>query len=95
MKRSTNNVEVPSGRGRTDKGQLAEYLKSERLSEGYYVVFSNLHTEKDELFSEDIIQGKRIHTHIIPTQFEQPSRVPVPEELKRTELENRTQTVRQ
>ncbi len=77
------------------KGQLAEYLKSERLSEGYYVVFSNLHTEKDELFSEEFIQGKRIHTHIIPTQFEQPSRVPVPEELKRTELENRTQTVRQ
>ncbi|RKZ55726.1 MAG: hypothetical protein DRR08_23555, partial [Candidatus Parabeggiatoa sp. nov. 2] len=77
------------------KGQLAEYLKSERLSEGYYVVFSNLHTEKDELFSEEFIQGKRIHTHIIPTQFEQPSRVPVPEELKRTELEKRTPTVRQ
>jgi len=74
------------------KGQLAEYLKSERLSEGYYVVFSNLHTEKNELFSEEIIQGKRIHTHIIPTQFEQPSRVTVPEELKQTELEKRLQT---
>ena len=59
------------------------------------MVFSNLHTEKDQLFSEDIIQGKRIHTHIIPTQFEQPSRIPMPEELKQTELEKSTPTVRQ
>jgi len=63
------------------KGQLAEYLKSERISEGYYVVFSNIHTEKDELFSSELIQGKRIYTYIIPTKFEQPSRVPVPDEI--------------
>jgi hypothetical protein len=69
------------------KGQLAEYLKSESISEGYYVVFSNLHTEKDELFSEELIQGKRIYTHIIPTKFEQPSRLPVQYELKLTESE--------
>jgi len=64
------------------KGQLAEYLKSEQLEEGYYVVFSNLHTDKEELFSEELIQQKRIYTHIIPIQFEQPSRVTVPDELR-------------
>ena len=66
---------------------MAEYLKSENLSKGYYVVFSHKHTEKDELFTEELIQGKRIYTHIIPIQFEQPSRVAVPEELKLTEAE--------
>ncbi len=69
------------------KGQLVEYLKSEGISEGYYVVFSNRHTEKDELFSEELIQGKRITTHLIPTKFEQPSRLPVLDELKLTESE--------
>jgi hypothetical protein len=69
------------------KGQLAEYLQSEALLEGYYVVFSKIHTEKDKLTSEELIQGKRIHTHIIPIQFEQPSRVRVPEELKLTDME--------
>ncbi len=51
------------------------------------MVFSNIHTEKDELFSEELIQGKRIYTHIILTKFEQPSRLPVREELKLTESE--------
>jgi hypothetical protein len=69
------------------KGQLAEYLKSEALKEGYYVVFSKIHTEKDELNSEERIEGKRIYTYIIPIQFEQPSRKAVPEELKLTESE--------
>jgi hypothetical protein len=69
------------------KGQLAEYLKSEDISKGFYVVFSNMHTDKDELFSEELIQGKRIYTHIIPTKFDQPSRLPVPDELKLTEAE--------
>jgi hypothetical protein len=54
------------------KGQLAEYLKSEDISKGYYVVFINMHTDKDELFSEELIQGKRIYTHIIQTKFEPP-----------------------
>ncbi|MDM8561365.1 AAA-like domain-containing protein [Candidatus Parabeggiatoa sp. HSG14] len=81
-KRFVNNYYFQQG-----KGQLAEYLQSESLSEGYYVVFSKIHTEKDKLNSEELIQGKQIHTHIIPIQFEQPSRVPVPEELKLTESE--------
>ncbi len=69
------------------KGQLVEYLKSENLSKGYYVVFSNRHTDKNELFTEEHIQEKRIFTHIIPTTFEQPSRVSMPEELRLTEAE--------
>ncbi len=81
-KRFVNNYYFKQG-----KGQLAEYLKSESISEGYYVVFSNIHTEQDKLFSEELIQGKQIHTHIILTKFEQPSRLPVLEELKLTESE--------
>ncbi|RKZ54140.1 MAG: hypothetical protein DRR16_32030 [Candidatus Parabeggiatoa sp. nov. 3] len=69
------------------KGQLADYLKSESLSQGYYVVFSNLHTEKETLYSEEVIQEKRIYTHIILTHFEQSSRLPVPDELKLTAAE--------
>jgi len=88
-KRFVNNYYFKQG-----KGQLAEYLKSERISEGYYVVFSNLHTDKDELFSSELIQEKRIYTYIIPTKFEQPSRVRVPDELKLTEAEKIAQTVR-
>jgi hypothetical protein len=67
------------------KGQLVEYLKSEGLSVGYYVVFSPLHTEKDTLETEDIIGGKRIYTHIILINFEQPSRARVPDELRETQ----------
>ncbi len=57
------------------KKQLAEYLKSEELSEGYYVVFSNKHTDNDELYFEEEVEGKKIYTYIVCTQFEQASRV--------------------
>jgi hypothetical protein len=67
------------------KGQLAEYLKSEGLAEGYaegyYVVFSRFHTAEDELYSAEVIEGKQIYTHLIPINFEPPSRLPVPDEL--------------
>ncbi|HAO20651.1 MAG TPA: hypothetical protein DCQ37_09390 [Desulfobacteraceae bacterium] len=55
------------------KKQLAQYLESERISEGYYVVFSNKHTEADMLYSEEEINGKRIFTYVIRTCFERPS----------------------
>ncbi|MDM8532814.1 AAA-like domain-containing protein [Anaerolineales bacterium HSG25] len=64
------------------KGQLIDYLKSEGLHEGYYVVFSRLHTAEDDLYTEDIIAGKHIYSHIILINFEQPSRSPVPDKLK-------------
>ncbi len=64
------------------KAQLAAYLKSERIADGYYVVFSAVHRETDELYSEEVIAGKRIYTHIILINFEQPSRLPVPDELR-------------
>ena len=56
------------------KRQLAEYLKSEGLAEGYYVVFSNKHTEADDLDFAEEIDGKRIYTSLIRTNFEPPSR---------------------
>ena len=77
VKRYTDDTYLKRG-----KGQLAEYLKSEGLAEGYYVVFSNIHTETDQLTDEDMIDGKRIHTHIIRTNFERPSEMGVPESLK-------------
>jgi hypothetical protein len=57
------------------KVQLAQYLKSEGLTEGFYVVFSQKHTEKDVLYEEDIIDEKKIYTFVIRTSFEVPSRV--------------------
>ena len=63
------------------KGQLAEYLKSEGLDEGYYVVFSSRHNEKNVLYEEQEIEGKRIYTYIICTQFPTPSQVKTPKEL--------------
>ncbi len=39
------------------KAQLAAYLKSERIAAGYYVVFSTIHYETDELYSEEVIAG--------------------------------------
>ncbi len=64
------------------KGQLAAYLTTEGLAEGYYVVFSGMHTNADELYSEETVAGKRIYTHIVLTNFERPSELPVPMELK-------------
>ena len=56
------------------KRQLAEYLNSEGIAEGYYVVFSSKHTEKDKLYFEEDIKGKSIYTYIIRTRFEQASK---------------------
>lgn len=78
----TNNTLFKKG-----KAQLAEYLKSEGLDEGYYVVFSNLHTDEDELYEAEKIKGKQIYTYIICTHFPTPSNLPVPEEIKLTETE--------
>jgi hypothetical protein len=57
------------------KAQLAQYLKSEGLTEGFFVVFSQKHTENDVLYEEDIIDEKKIYTFVIRTSFEIPSRV--------------------
>lgn len=56
------------------KQQLADYLDTEGLTEGYYVVFSNRHRKEDTLYFVDTIDGKQIYTYIILTRFEQPSR---------------------
>ena len=81
-KRFVNNYYFQQG-----KGQLAAYLQSENLTEGWYVVFSNMHTNKDELRSEEVVEGRRIRIFIIPVKFEQPSRMAVPERLRLTKEE--------
>jgi hypothetical protein len=73
----SNNARLKKG-----KSQLAEYLKSEGLDEGYYVVFSHLHTDDDILYFEEKIKNRQIYTYIICTHFPTPSRLPVPNELK-------------
>jgi len=78
----SNNTLLKKG-----KAQLAEYLHSEALDDGYCVVFSNLHTDDDELYFEEKLKGKSIYTYIICTRFPTPSRLPVPEELKLSETE--------
>ncbi|MCP4697919.1 MAG: hypothetical protein GY862_13865 [Gammaproteobacteria bacterium] len=75
----SNNTLLKKG-----KGQLAEYLKSEGLDEGYYVVFSNLHSDDDDLYFKEEIKHRQIHTYIICTDFPTPSRLPVPDALKLT-----------
>jgi hypothetical protein len=60
------------------KYQLADYLVSEGLSEGYYVVFSNKHSDEDTLYFDEPIAGKRIYSYIIRTNFAQPSRRQAP-----------------
>lgn len=56
------------------KERLADYLRTEGVSEGYYVVFSSKHTDVDTLYFDETINGKRIYTYIILTNFEHPSR---------------------
>ncbi len=78
----SNNTLLKKG-----KAQFAEYLKSEDLDEGCYMVFSNLHTDDDKLYFQEELKGKQIYTYIICTKFPAPSSLPVPEELKLTETE--------
>jgi len=63
-KRYTDNSYYKAG-----KKQLAEYLKSEGLQEGYYVVFSNVHQDEDKLKEKEQIEGKTIYRYIIRTNF--------------------------
>lgn len=59
------------------KQQLADYLASEGLDEGFYVVFSRKHNATDPLFFDETIAGKRIRTYLIRTDFEPPSTRPL------------------
>lgn len=61
-------------RFQSGKLQLVDYLKSEGLADGFYVVFSKKHSESDTLFTSEVIEGKRVHTWIIRTDFEKASR---------------------
>lgn len=56
------------------KRQLAAYLNTEGLAEGYYVVFSRKHSGEDVLEQEEMIDGKRIFTRLVRVDFDRPSR---------------------
>ncbi|GAK57271.1 hypothetical protein U27_04236 [Candidatus Vecturithrix granuli] len=74
----TNNAYFQKG-----KRQLAEYLQSEGLNEGYYVVFSSKHSEADQLDFVEEVNGKRIYTYLICTQFERATDKHKPSEAKK------------
>lgn len=69
-------TKVYSDRGYFEQGkqQLVDYLISEGLDEGYYVVFSNRHSDQDALYTDEQIRGKRLYTWIIRTDFKPASR---------------------
>jgi len=56
------------------KRQLARYAKNEGLAEAYYIVFSGQHREDDTLYQVEAIDGVKIYTYIVRTNFEQASR---------------------
>ena len=57
------------------KKQLVDYLKSEGLTHGYYVVFSKNHKDspEEELYEEESIEGKTLYCYIISVEFDRPS----------------------
>jgi hypothetical protein len=65
------------------KHQLAHYLATEGLQQGYYVVFSNKHAETDTLYFDEAIDGKQIITYLIRTNVEQPSKTRVKRSRKK------------
>ena len=65
------------------KHQLAHYLATEGLQQGYYVVFSNKHVETDTLYFDETIDGKQIITYLIRTNVEQPSKTRVKRSRKK------------
>jgi len=56
---------------------------SEGLDEGYDGVFSNKHTEDEQLYFEEDVNGKRIYTYIICTHFDRPTDLPIPAKLQK------------
>lgn len=64
------------------KYQLAEYLKSEGLGEGFYVVFSSVHAETDPLNWSEELAGKHIYTYIIRTNAERPTDLTPPPKVQ-------------
>jgi len=58
-----------------DKGivQVCEYLKRANMKEGYLLFFSKAH--QNEVYETEEIEGKKIHTWIIPIKVKVPSEV--------------------
>ncbi|MCE7989849.1 MAG: ATP-binding protein [Caldilinea sp. CFX5] len=64
------------------KQQLADYLVSEGIAEGFYVVFTQKHSADDTLLFDETIEGKRIRTYLIRTDFEPPSSRPLSQQRR-------------
>ena len=77
------------------KQQLADYLTTERIDEGFYVVFTQKHNAADSLFFDETVNGKRIRTYLIRVDFETPSTRPLDVQPHQTTLRKaRRQTKR-
>ena len=63
------------GRYQTGKKQLAAYLKSEGVVEGYYIVFDHRQRREPQVETETL-EGLTIRSYIIPVMQEPPSEVP-------------------
>lgn len=70
------------------KHQLADYLTTEGLNQGYYVVFSNKHAANDTLYFDETIDGKQIITYLMRTNVEQPSKTRAKRSRKQATEEN-------
>ena len=63
------------------KRQLAAYLRSEGVTEGYYVVFDHREDPEPQVETETI-DGLTIRSYVIPVMQEPPSKVPNPSETQ-------------
>ena len=54
------------------KKQLATYLKTEGVSEGYYVVFDH-RKDPEQLVQTEVVDGVQIRSYVIPVMQESPS----------------------
>ena len=63
------------GRYQAGKKQLAAYLKSEGVVEGYYIVFDHRQRPEPQVETE-VLEGLTIRSYVIPVMQESPSEVP-------------------
>ncbi len=63
------------GRYQSGKKQLAAYLRSEGLTEGYYIVFDHRQEPEPQVKTE-VLEGLTIRSYVIPVMQEPPSGMP-------------------
>ena len=63
------------GRYQSGKKQLAAYLRSEGVTEGYYIVFDHRQSPEPQVKTE-VLEGLTIRSYVIPVMQEPPSGMP-------------------